>query len=278
MAIITLTSDFGLQDHISATVKGQIYQHVHKVQAIVDITHQVVPFNLPQVAYLINSTLPNFSKGTYHCIFVNLFENNSHEIICFEYQHQYVFCADNGLINLITGGETVPVISMPLYNNQPFNIVNFIQTIANGINWIEGGGRMENIGEPKTGFIEKNNLKPMVGENWMEGHIVFIDAYENVVTNIPKVLFEKVCGKRKFKIIFKRDEVISQISESYGSVPQGEKLALFNTSGFLEIAINQGNASGLFGFQNYGSANSGSGLYLQKRLYYQTIKIYFENK
>jgi S-adenosyl-L-methionine hydrolase (adenosine-forming) len=276
MLTITLTSDFGLQDHLSASVKGQILQHSNQVPTLIDITHQIVPFNLPQAAYILKSAIDNFPPNSFHCVFLNLFEHNQREILCFYFNQQYIFCANNGLINLITQGEVVPIVSIALDASMPINIVSYVQTMVKAVNWLDGGGALENLGETKLDFIDKNNLKPLEGDNWLEGHIVFIDHYENVVTNISKNLFEKSRNNRKFQITFKRDEIINQISESYGSVQQGEKLALFNTSGYLEIAINQGNAAGLFGFQNYGNNTNATGLYLQKRMYYQTIKIYFE--
>jgi S-adenosylmethionine hydrolase len=67
--------------------------------------------------------------------------------------------------------------------------------------------------------------------------------------------------------------VIERISETYADVPEGEKLALFNSAGYLEIAINKGNAAGLLGLQGYSEKQSA---HLQNRLFYQTIRIFFE--
>ena len=79
------------------------------------------------------------------------------------------------------------------------------------------------------------------------------------------------------KISFKRDEVIDRISDSYADVPEGEKLALFNSAAYLEIAINKGNAAGLFGLQGFlEKQNQPQHQYLNNRLFYQTVKVYFE--
>ena len=66
-----------------------------------------------------------------------------------------------------------------------------------------------------------------------------------MVVNITREEFEEQRKGRSFKIVFKRDEVIEKISETYADVQEGEKLALFNSAGYLEIAINKGNAAGL---------------------------------
>ncbi len=274
MPLLTLTSDFGLQDHISASVKGQFFQHVNQLQSIVDISHTVSPFNLQQTAYVLKSAISHFPKNTYHCVFVNLFETQEKELLCFEYKNQYIFCANNGLLNLITDDSSIDVYGIPLEKQLPVDVVNYVQTMAKGINWLESGSTLQNLGEKKQQILVKNSLKPLEGEDWIEGYIIFIDQYENVVINITQKQFELARKNRKFKIVFKRDEVIDEISETYGDVHQGEKLALFNTAGYLEIAVNQGNAAGLFGFRNYGQHASSA--YAQKNLYYQTIKIFFE--
>ena len=124
--------------------------------------------------------------------------------------------------------------------------------------------------------MEKNPLRPTLGDTWIDGQIIFIDNFENVVINITHEEFEKQRKGRHFKIVFKREEVIERISESYADVPEGEKLALFNSAGYLEIAINKGNAAGLLGLKGFSEKNSQSKLILQNQLFYQTVRISFE--
>lgn len=114
----------------------------------------------------------------------------------------------------------------------------------------------------------------MLGDNWIEGQILFIDNFENVVVNITHEEFEEQRKGRSFRIVFKRDEVIDKISEAYADVAEGEKLALFNSAGYLEIAMNKGNAAGLFGLQKF--TDQSQSQYMQTRLFYQTVKVFFE--
>ena len=97
---------------------------------------------------------------------------------------------------------------------------------------------------------------------------IFIDNFENVIVNITREQFEEQRKGRSFRIIFKRDEEIDRISETYADVTEGEKLALFNSAGYLEIAINKGNAAGLFGLKGYSEQST--------QLFYQTVKVFFE--
>jgi len=91
--------------------------------------------------------------------------------------------------------------------------------------------------------------------------------------NITRDEFEQQRKGRSFRIVFKRDEIIDKISETYADAQEGEKLALFNSAGYLEIAINKGNAAGLFGLQDFTEPSQNQ--YLQNRLFYQTVKVIF---
>ncbi|MBK5273308.1 MAG: SAM-dependent chlorinase/fluorinase, partial [Bacteroidia bacterium] len=88
--------------------------------------------------------------------------------------------------------------------------------------------------------------------------------------------FEEQRKGRSFHIVFKREEKIEHISESYADVNEGEKLALFNSAGYLEIAINKGNAAGLFGLKGFSEKTKQVSNMMQNQLPYQTIRVYFE--
>lgn len=90
-------------------------------------------------------------------------------------------------------------------------------------------------------------LQPVIEGDVIRGSVIYIDSFQNVITNITKDLFTKQQKNRKFSLYFRRNESISSLSWHYNEVPEGEKLCLFGISNHLEIAINKGNASGLLG-------------------------------
>ena len=92
-------------------------------------------------------------------------------------------------------------------------------------------------------------IQPLVDSNSIKGHVSYIDAFGNVISNISKELFNDVQRGRGFRLHFKRNETITRLSWHYNEVPEGEKLCLFGISNFLEIAINKGHASRLLGLQ-----------------------------
>ena len=273
MALITLTSDIGAQDFLVGAVKGQLLQ-INPESTIIDISHQLSPFNYPQAAYVCRNAIKNFPTHTCHIILVNLFEQKPEQLLLAYYHDQYIFCADNGLLSMIVEGKPEWVIGLPLEKTANKNTLYCTSVIGQAIQDIVKGKALQSIGISDVSYLEKNHLQPLLGDNWMEGQIIFIDHFENVTVNITRTEFETQRKGRKFRLVFKREEVIDVISETYADVPEGEKLALFNSGDYLEIAINKGNAAGLFGLQGFSEQSQNQ--YLQSRLFYQTVKIFFE--
>lgn len=275
MALITLTSDIGHQDYLVGAIRGQLLGMDGSFQ-LVDITHALSPFNYPQAAYVCRGAFRQFPAGAYHLILVNLFDVRPEHLLLVRHKEQYFFIADNGLITMIL--EEVPdlVVALPLQKTAIRNTLYFTQVFGRAVQELEAGKQPEELGDPGVSIHAKNPLRPQLGNNWMEGQVIFIDHFENVVVNISREEFEEQRRGRSFKIVFKRDEVIDKISETYADAGDGEKLALFNAAGYLEIAINKGNAAGLLGLQGFAEQSNPGNTYLTNRLFYQTVRIYFE--
>lgn len=273
MPIITLTSDIGHKDFLSGAVKGQLLQ-INPDFQIIDITHHLTPFNYPQAAYVCRNAFRNFPGQSFHLILVNLFETRPEQLLLAYHRNQYLLCADNGLLSMILEGPPEMVIGLPLDKTQLRDTLYLVKVLGNAVNDIIHGESLQKLGVLDAPYIEKNPLRPLLGENWIEGQIIFIDHFENVIINITREDFEEQRKGRSFRIVFKRDEMIDKISETYADVPEGEKLALFNAAGYLEIAINKGNAAGLLGLQGYSEKHVKT--HIQNRLFYQTVKVFFE--
>ena len=275
MPLLTLTSDIGAQDFLVGAIKGQLLE-TNPAFNIVDISHSLSPFNYPQAAYVCRNAIKNFPKGTCHLVLVNLFDQKPEHLLLVKHNNQYIGCADNGLITMILEELPQKVIALALNKSAQKNTLYCASVFANAFEQILSGKAMEDVGDATISIEVKNHLRPLLGNNWLEGQIIFIDNFENVIINITKEEFEEQRKGRSFKIVFKRDEIIDKISESYADVYESEKLALFNSAGYLEIAINKGNAAGLFGLQGYIENLNTQSQYLQNRLLYQTVKIYFD--
>ncbi|HEX2607391.1 MAG TPA: SAM-dependent chlorinase/fluorinase [Flavisolibacter sp.] len=275
MPLVTLTSDIGEQDYLVGAVKGRLLR-INPEFHIIDITHKLSPFNHPQAAYVCRNAIKNFPEYTYHIVLVNLFDSRPEQLLFAYHNNQYLICADNGLMGMILEERPEMVIGVPLEKTAIKNTLYCIDVAAKAITQLMNGEPVQRIGVPDTQYIEKNPLRPLHGEDWIEGQIIFIDNFENVVVNITQEQFEQQRKGRRFKIVFKRDEMIERISGSYADVPQGEKLVLFNSAGYMEIAINKGNAAGLFGLKGYNESSQQVSSMVQNRLFYQTVKVFFE--
>jgi len=275
MSLITLTSDIGQQDFLIGAVKGQLLQ-ANPAFRIVDISHNLSPFNYPQAAYVCRNAIRNFPEQTFHIILINLFDKRPEHLLLVKHNNQYIGCADNGLITMILEELPSEIVALPLNKSIHKNTLYCAAVFAKAFDDIVAGKTLHEIGDAGISIEVKNHLRPLLGNNWIEGQTIFIDNFENVIINITKEEFEEQRRGRSFKIVFKRDEVIDKISDTYADVPESEKLALFNSAGYLEIAVNKGNAAGLSGLQGYSEKLNTQSQYLQNRLLYQTIKIYFE--
>ena len=275
MPLLTLTSDIGQQDFLIGAVKGQLLQ-TNPAFSLIDITHSLSPFNYPQSAYVCRNAIKNFPAGSFHLILVNLFDEKPEHLLMAEHNGHFIGCADNGLLTMILEEVPQKTVALALDKNQQKNTLYCAAVFAKAFNELHNGKKIEDIGDAGVSIHVKNPLRPMLGNDYIEGQIIFIDNFENVIVNIHKDEFEEQRKGRSFKIVFKRDEVIDKISETYADVPEGEKLALFNAAGYLEIAINKGNAAGLLGLQNFSEKQLQQSQYMNSRLFYQTVKVYFE--
>ncbi|MFZ9661963.1 MAG: SAM hydrolase/SAM-dependent halogenase family protein [Chitinophagaceae bacterium] len=273
MPILTLTSDIGLRDFMVGAIKGQILLINDSLQ-LIDINHDLTPFNYPQAAYVCKNAIRHFPPESFHMILVNLFDVKPNHMIMAKHGDQYIGIADNGLLTMILGGLPQEWRALKMDASNPRNALTCVKVFTEAYSEILAGVPFQKIGESISNINEKHSLRPLLGPNFIEGQIIFIDHFENVIVNITREDFESQRQGRHFRIVFKRNEVIERISETYADVSEGENLALFNAAGYLEIAVNKGNAAGLFGLEGF-SDNSTQNQFQQNRLYYQTVRVIF---
>lgn len=276
MPLLTFTSDIGEQDFLTGAIKGQLLQYQPDCR-IIDISHALSPFNYPQAAYVCRNAIRNYPTGTFHLVLVNIFDDKPEHMILAEHNGHFICCADNGMITMILEETPQKAIGLPLGKSNQRSTLFCTSVFAKALHELSNGKTIEEVGDTNINIKVKHPLRPLVGDNWIEGQIIFIDNFENVIVNINRIEFEEHRKGRNFSIVFKRDETIDKISESYADVPEGEKLAFFNSAGYLEIAINKGNAAGLFGLQGYSERQQlAQQHYMSNRLFYQTVKVFFQ--
>lgn len=248
MSIITLTTDLGQNDYTVAVGKGKLLSVNPGIQ-IIDVTHQLAAFNYNVANYICRSIVNNFPANSYHLILFDLFDKKPEQLLVVQHQQQYIICADNGLHTMITDNAPEIVWGIPI--NSVFNVIDYFAVMGKTLQLLLQGVAMSSIGIPNPPCTIKNPLQPSWGNDYIIGQIIYIDRFDNVIVNITQKQFEEQRKNRNFKISFKRNEHITHISNYYGEVPVNEKVAYFNSAGYLEIAINKAMASQLFGLLRF---------------------------
>lgn len=260
MAIITLTTDLGLKDYYASAIKGALIKGCSHA-SIIDITHAIPKFDTEVASYILKNSYHNFPEGSIHIIDVNTgFSEDTPYLVVFADKH-YFIGSDNGVFSLIL--DQKPVDKIIVINNPESGSSLFPakDIFADAACKIANSANLSDLGSEIPKFREKINLSAYSDASSIRGAVVYVDSYGNVITNISKGLFENSKKGRKFGIQLKpsirysselgySNFEIEEISGTYDDVPDGEIVALFNSAGNLEIAINKGNASGLLGLKN----------------------------
>lgn len=249
MTIVTLTSDWGIGNHYAGAVKGTLLRLIPGV-TIVDITHQIQCFNLMQASFVLRNAYPHFPENTIHLVGINTEADLQSPHIVVKNQGHYFIGADNGIFSLLFDHNPQEMVTLEIYQDSEYFTFPTRDVFARAASLIAQGKALSELGPVHPALNERIMFRPVVRPNQILGKVIFIDDYENVFVNIDQPLFRKVGAGRPFAINFRSvDSGIVKISKSYSDVVEGEKLALFGSTGFLEIAINKGNASRLLGLR-----------------------------
>lgn len=252
MAIITLTTDFGLKDHFVAVLKGSIYSELPDAK-IVDISHDITPFNIQECAYILSNSYKSFPKGSIHIVGVDSEETPENKHVAALINGHYFISANTGVIGLITSEmtpEKVVEVNLPESIANAFPVLNvFVQVACH----IARGGTLEIVGKPFTGLKDLREFSPRIVEDGKKiiGSVIYIDNYGNVITNIRKNLFEAYRNGRDFELLV-RNHKIKTIHKAYNDFIDygldknqrrgaGDLLAIFNSSDYIELAIFKSN-------------------------------------
>lgn len=246
MAIITLTTDLGYKDFYQAALKGSLLSLLPNAN-IIDITHDIPAFNIPQAAFVLKNAFPYFPKGTVHLIGIDSVFNENTRYLALQYKEHYFVGSDNGIFSLMFDDDPREIVELNIMQDLKFLHFPLTDIFAKAACHLAAGGKLEDIGIPVNSLEQRMILQPVIEADVIRGSVIYIDSFQNVITNISKDLFTRVQQNRPFTLYFRRNESISQLSWHYNEVPEGEKLCLFGISNYLEIAINKGNASGLLG-------------------------------
>lgn len=253
MQIITLTTDNGYHDYYVAAIKGKLLQAFPSAH-VIDISHGITPFNISEAAFQLRCCFQEFSAGTIHIIGVDsepvfLAQKERYPGIL-KYKEQYFICNDNGFFGSFLE-EDFPdeFYHYTAIKDQPeawrFTTKNCFIDLAQRIANKEA---LSSFALASNTYLRAFNQKPIIDQLLIRGVVVHIDSFGNLITNITRTDFERFGPDVPFDIKYQKKEYfIDQISATYNAVSQGERVAIFNSAGRLEIAINRGANAGFGG-------------------------------
>ena len=176
MAIITLTTDFGEKDPFADAVKGAIYNEMPDMR-IVDITHSISPFHIPEAAYIIKNAYKSFPEGTIHIIGVDAELTPENKHLALKLDGHFFICADNGIMSLLTSEinpEKIVEINIHDAIKTNFPVLDVFVSVACHI---ARGGTLEVVGKISETIKELHYLKAQANNDLTQitGHVIYID-------------------------------------------------------------------------------------------------------
>ena len=250
--IITLTTDFGTGDQYVGLMKGVILGRAPAAR-IVDLCHMVPAQDIVHAAYQIASSYHYFPAGTLHLVVVDPDVGSSRDIILVEAHGHFFLAPDNGVLTLVlreaeAGAVRVIKVQRPdLYLEPVSQTFHGRDILAPLAAFLVNGHPPADLGPAlaaaELATIEEPPLKIDHEAGKIHGSVIHIDHYGNITTNIPRHALEQLTNAGEGVSILAGEHIISGLRQSYNEVERGRSLLIFNSSDFLEISINCGDAA-----------------------------------
>ena len=247
-ALVTLTTDFGLQDAYVGAMKGAMLS-VEPTLRFADISHLIEPQEVLEAAFVLSQAMPFFPPETVHLAVVDPGVGTTRRPIAARLGRHTFVGPDNGILSLLLDGrepDALVVLDKPTYWRTPTPSPTFHGRDLFGpvAAHLAAGRHLNEVGTPTETFQHLHWALPIADEQGIQGWVLHIDRYGNCVTNIPHALLEQDPRSRRLKC-YVGSVILEGLATTYADVPTGEPLALIGSSGYLEIGVNGGRAATL---------------------------------
>ena len=246
--IITLTTDFGAKDSFAGSVKGVIYKINQQVQ-IVDITHDIGPQDIWEAAFALRTAYNYYPKGTIHMAVVDPGVGSGRRPIIVVTESYYFVGPDNGIFSLIfQEAERLRVhhiTASHYFLPDPGPTFHARDIFAPVAAWLAKGIPSGNFGDTIEDYVKLNVPVPKSSNTGIDGHVIHIDRFGNVITNITFKDLQALVpegSEMKPATIAIGGKQIMGLKKFYAEAAAGEPAAIINSSGYLEIFLYKQNA------------------------------------
>jgi len=245
-AIITLTTDYGTSDHLVGTLKGVILK-INPDATIVDITHNVAPYDLLDGALAIGSAFSYFPPRTIHVVVVDPGVGTERRPLLVSGENQYFIAPDNGVLSLVYEREENIIVrhaNVEHYYLQPLSKTFHGRDIfAPVAGWLSKGAQIASMGEEISDYKRFAMPRPKTVDGVNKGVVLRVDTFGNLITNfrgedLPATALKN--GAVNFQI---GTTAVTRLVDTFAQGNEGEPVAYIGSSGYIEIAVNKANAS-----------------------------------
>jgi S-adenosylmethionine hydrolase len=245
--VVTLLTDFGLGDPYVAEMKGVILT-IAPAACLVDISHQVAPGDVLGGAFVLRQALPYFPPRTVHCVVIDPGVGTERRILAARYAGQSVVCPDNGVISLVNRDQ--PLEKIAIVRNERYFLRPTVSTTFHGRDILAPVAahlaRGLDVGvlgpQPeKIRLLEIPQPRPDA-DGSLVGEVIHVDRFGNLVSNVRADALGHLAGAGIGVEVLCEDRSVGPIRAAYAHVSPGEALALVNSMGLVEVAVNGGRA------------------------------------
>ena len=247
--MITLTTDFGLKDPYAAEMKAVILG-ISPNAVIIDITHEVAKFNVRMGAYVLSSAAPYFPRGTIHVAVVDPGVGTQRRPILIQTKQGFFVGPDNGILVMATENQGIKRIYE--ITNPKFMLSKVSSTfhgrdvfapaaahLAGRVNPAEFGPEIHEITKPEFAKVTKR-------KNVLFGEVLHVDNFGNIITNVRETELARIRVKERVNVELPDHKLKLKFCRAYADAKPQQPLALIGSQGYLEIAMNQGDAAAEF--------------------------------
>jgi S-adenosylmethionine hydrolase len=247
--MITLTTDFGLKDPYVAEMKAVILG-ICPNAVIIDITHEIAKFNIRMGAYVLASAVPYFPEGSIHVAVVDPGVGTRRRPIVIQTRRGFFVGPDNGL--LVLAAEKQGIMRIHELTNPRFMLPKVSHTFhgrdifAPAVAHLMNGVKPEKFGPEIRKPVQPEFAKVTQRNGVLVGEVLHVDGFGNIITNINEREVAQSRVKDAVRVELPSCKLKLKLCEAYGEAKPHTPLALIGSHGFLEIALNQGNAAKRF--------------------------------
>lgn len=247
--IITLTTDFGVSDHLVGAMKGVIL-NINPAARIVDINHGVVPFDILDGALSLANAYSYFPSRTIHVVIVDPGVGTERRPILVSGDKHFFIAPDNGVLSPVFDREscTVRHITAEHYFLTPVSPTFHGRDIfAPTAGWLSKAFQTEAFGEVITDFVRFALPKAKLGGHFVKGVVLRVDAFGNLITNLTaENVPPEAIQSGAIKLTLNGKQVL-KFAPTFAAGNPGEAIAVLGSAGYLEIAVNRGSAARTLG-------------------------------